>query len=526
MPENSAFVDLGDHPFRAAELREILESVADGISVQDAAGKLIYANPAAEALAAQAPVEAPCDFSERLYRFHDPVTGEERSWVVRPKPLLDADGSIRLIVNAWHDVTERMREQQKLEFAVERQRFLAEAGRLLAASLDPEATLRTITHLAVPRIADWVTVTLIDGAGTPRRLATAHADPNKLQFLLELQKRYPPDPEQTLRIARSGNSELYSDLTQDMLRAIAHDDEQYRGLVELGLRSGMVVPLKIRGHVLGTLSFMSGDSGRRFDGDDLEFAESLAARSALALTNARLYKEAQEANRVKADFLAVMSHELRTPLTAIFGYTELLSTEISGPVSEHQKEQLDRIRASATHLLGIIEDILNYARSEAGRDTLNIGTVRLSDVVSEATALVRLDAEEKRLELVEDVAQDCVLRTDHGKLRQILTNLLSNAVKFTEAGRVTVRGRCEAGWATLEVADTGPGIPESQIGTIFEPFRQLESANTRRAGGTGLGLAVTKRFAELLGGSIEVRTRVGEGTVFTVDVPMELSVPQ
>jgi signal transduction histidine kinase len=396
---------------------------------------------------------------------------------------------------------------------------------MLAASLDPEATLRTISELAVPRMADWATVNLIDESGKPRQLAVAHADPAKLQFALDLQKKYPSSEETTLRIVRSGKSELYTEIPPELIEQTARNAEHLELIRQLQLNSAMVVPLKIRDQVLGTISFIGAESGRRFDADDLEFAESLAARSALALTNAKLYKDAQEANRVKSDFLAVMSHELRTPLTAIFGYTELLSAGITGPISPAQKTQLDRIRDSAAHLLGIIEDILNYARSEAGRDQVRLEKVRMSDIVNESLALVSNAANRKQLSLEQVVEADCIIHTDRVKFRQILVNLLGNAVKFTEKGTVRITARCEGGTAVVEVTDTGPGIAEGDLKRVFEPFRQLEGATTRTSGGTGLGLAVTRRFADLLGGTIDVRSRPGEGTTFIIIMPLEPKVP-
>jgi signal transduction histidine kinase len=190
-------------------------------------------------------------------------------------------------------------------------------------------------------------------------------------------------------------------------------------------------------------------------------------------------------------------------------------------MTPQQKAQLERIRHSASHLLSIIEDILNYARSEAGRDEVRSETVRLSGVVTEALDLVRVAAERKRLSLKSHIASDCVLQTDRAKLRQILVNLLGNAVKFTDRGSVRINASCPDGHEiVIEVADTGVGIPPADLARIFEPFRQLESPITRTVGGTGLGLAVTKRFAELLGGSIAVHSEVRKGTTFTVRIPV------
>lgn len=502
-------------------------------------------------------VSAGAQKNERLLRLREIATGADRWFVVKARPVPGSHEHIELIIHTWHDVTGRITQQEALEDAssqleeitteleatveelqertaeaeaaqkvaeynADKQRFLAEAGRLLASSLDYEETMRMVTHLAVPRIADWCTVSLLDERGVLRQLEVAHADPEKLRFALELQKRYPPNEEESMRVIRSGESELYPEIPEELLAQSAVDDEHLGILKELQLRSAMIVPLKIRDDVLGSITFIGAESGRRYNHDDLEFAESLATRAALAISNARFYAQAQLANLAKADFLAVMSHELRTPLTAIFGYTELISTGISGPVNETQLTQLERIRGSASHLLGIIEEILGFARAEAGHEKPSNESVQLSQVAGEAASLVQPAADKKSIALNYDVKDDCVLGTDRGKVRQILVNLLSNAVKFTEKGSVRLIAHCDNGTdAVMTVTDTGSGIDEADLNRIFEPFQQLQSATTRTAGGTGLGLAVTKRFAELLGGSVSVTSKVGEGTVFTVRIPLQ-----
>jgi signal transduction histidine kinase len=287
----------------------------------------------------------------------------------------------------------------------------------------------------------------------------------------------------------------------------------------------MVVPMKHRDEVLGVITFIRAESqAKSYEEDDLEFAESLAARSALALSNAKLYRMAQEANRTKTDFLAVMSHELRTPLTAIFGYTELLQTGVGGPITDSQKNQLERIHASAAHLLSIIEEILSYARTEAGHVELHTTEVKLSEVVAESVAMVKPDAGRKGLTVQSEVSEDPVLHTDRARLRQILINLLNNAVKFTDSGSVRISATLsEPGVIKIEVEDTGPGIDKAYFDRIFEPFRQLQPSMTRTSGGTGLGLAVSRRFAELLGGSLKVESELGKGSRFTLTLPIDSS---
>jgi signal transduction histidine kinase len=232
-------------------------------------------------------------------------------------------------------------------------------------------------------------------------------------------------------------------------------------------------------------------------------------------------QEAEGANQAKGNFLAVMSHELRTPLSAIIGYEELLADGITGPVTEPQRQQLGRIKASARHLLQLIDEILTYSRAEAGREEVLTETVPVSAVVDEAVGLVAPLADDKGVALgVTSPPPTLSARTDPRKVRQILVNLLSNAVKFTEpGGRVTLDVGAADGRMQFTVRDSGIGIPSEHLERIFDPFWQVEQQPTRRAGGTGLGLSVSRRLARMMGGDIAVESAVGQGSTFVVTLP-------
>jgi signal transduction histidine kinase len=235
--------------------------------------------------------------------------------------------------------------------------------------------------------------------------------------------------------------------------------------------------------------------------------------------------EAESANGAKSDFLAVMSHELRTPLAAIMGYQELLADGITGPVTEAQAQQLGRIKASARHLLSLIDEILTFTRLDAGRETVSPETLDLHEAMRAAMEIVEPLAEAKKLELrMTSPGPGEKIESDSTKLRQILVNLLSNAVKFTDEGRVSLDGQVSESQVCITVSDTGIGILPEHINRIFDPFWQVEQKATRRATGTGLGLTVTRRLANLLGGDVAVTSTQGEGTTFTVTLPKK--VPQ
>jgi len=235
--------------------------------------------------------------------------------------------------------------------------------------------------------------------------------------------------------------------------------------------------------------------------------------------------EAERANNSKTDFLAVMSHELRTPLTAIMGYEELLSDGITGPVTELQRQQLGRINASAHHLLGLIDEILTFARVDIGRERVRWESMSVNHTLSDAAALVEPMANAKNLKLVVNLmGEDQSIQTDGTKLRQMLVNLLSNGIKFTERGEVQLGCDVSDGVLEVSIADTGVGIAAENIEYVFEPFWQAEQTPTRKTGGTGLGLSVTRKLARLLGGDVTVASKMGAGTTFLLTLPMKAPV--
>jgi signal transduction histidine kinase len=288
----------------------------------------------------------------------------------------------------------------------------------------------------------------------------------------------------------------------------------------VGFGAWAALPLLAGDRALGALGFAFATT-RPFTLDDRAFMAAFADLCAQALERSRLYQLAVDANRAKSEFLSMMSHELRTPLTAIIGYQELLADGISGPVTERQAEHLGRIKLSAGHLLGLIDEVLTLSRLDAGRETLYVEGADVTTLVDEAVTLVATLAAAKGLPLVVRApASPVTIESDVGKVRQILVNLLGNAVKYTDRGRVELSVREEGGRAVFRVRDTGIGIRPEHLDRIFEPFWRVEQKITRRVGGSGLGLSVSRRLARLLGGDVAAESVFGEGATFTLRLPL------
>jgi PAS domain S-box-containing protein len=275
----------------------------------------------------------------------------------------------------------------------------------------------------------------------------------------------------------------------------------------------------------GSIRHVLINSNVRFGGDGRFLHTRCLTRDITEIHRAeqemrRLKEQAEAASQAKSDFLAVMSHELRTPLNAIIGYGDLLDGEFAGGLNPTQRHHLGRIIASAGYLLEMIEQVLALSRIEAGGEELSVDVVDVAGLARDVASLMSPLAARKGLALDVDAADDAgLLRTDRGKLRQVLLNLLSNAVKFTDLGGVGLRAWREDGSVLFAVSDTGPGIAPEHWETIFAPFTQIDQSRTRREGGTGLGLTVSRRFSALLGGDVTVESTVGQGTTFTVRVP-------
>ncbi|HET8629401.1 MAG TPA: histidine kinase N-terminal 7TM domain-containing protein [Thermomicrobiales bacterium] len=431
----------------------------------------------------------------------------------------ERDYEARFVVSGPEEVLAIVRDVTERKRAEGAQRLLADAGALLAASLDYAATLRQLAGLIVPRLADWCLVDVVDGAGAPRRVAVAPAEGDLARAVACRDGEAPAGA--LARVLRSARPELHPALSGTAHQQLTADPGFAALAAARRLRSVMVVPLVARGRTLGALSFAITESERRYGAADLALARELAQRAALAVDNARLYQEAQEAIRARDRFLSIASHELRTPVAKIMGYTELLlrqrEAEEAGlrpPASPGStRQRLLTVLDLARHLGRLTRDLLDVSRLSKGQLLLRPEPLDLAELVAAVGARYReqLDAAHPLT-----IAADgpCMVVADPDRVEQVLTNLLENAVKYSPGGGpIEVQVAPDGGGAMVVVRDAGVGLPPGAGATIFEPFGRASNVAQGTIPGLGMGLYICRDIVAQHGGRIWATSPgVGGGT--------------
>ncbi len=470
-------------------------------------------------------------------------------------PVRNSQGEIIGVSKIARDITTRKRAQ-------EREHYLMEASNLLGSSLEYEQSLKELAALTVPVIADWCTIYISREDGSIKRVAMANKDEAEVSRAVEFEKLYPHDPEATrglYRVLRTGEAEIFARVSDENLQMFARDDIHLSYMKSLNIHSAMLVPLHAHGKTFGAILLTSTQEDREFGSQDLLFTQELGRRAGLAIENARLYLEAQKAvaryeaelvertrieielrrakeiadqsSRAKTEFLANMSHEIRTPLGAILGFSEILVT--TEQTQADRQESLEVITRNGNLLSNIINDILDLTRVESGKLEVERIQTPLVSLFEETRSSLSLLASEKGIGLHLSFADDLPdqLITDPLRLKQILINVIGNAIKFTSIGRVDVSVRTQSrsektDLLLIEVKDTGKGLSDDEVLKLFHPFSQADASTTRKFGGTGLGLILSRQLARALGGEVELlqsQSSVGSTFAITIDAGMSQS---
>lgn len=537
------------------ELTGVLEALGLPLTLRDSRGTLIYANAAAAHLLGARSVEELLDCAtaerdpyevlsldggpvvETVRPFREVLAGAplsehvlevrgRHSAVVRVLRLRCAPVSLpgtseRFAATVIEDLTAARAEQRERERREARERFLSEATLLLTSTLDYEEVLEHLARLVVPTVADWCSVEIVDETRTSiEQLGMAHVDPAKVALGRELRQSYPLDFSNPARLPRAlteGVPELYPEVPMELqLQGVT--DPRHRELIEaLGLRSGMIIPLRSRGAVIGMITLVYAESGRRYSEEDVQPAMELAARAALAVDNARLYRRAHEAVERREEFLAVAAHELKTPLTALtlqLSQAERRLGEGTDDGTSLALRSLHQVKRQTRELGELVNSLLEVSRLARNRVTfvrqptqlLRLATTVVERFNTDAGGLISVEGEEVSGEW------------DPLQLEQLLAQLLSNAIKYGEGKPVQVRVEPGTDGVVLSVSDGGAGIREADRDRLFRPFERAVPPGVIR--GLGLGLYICRKIAEAHGGRIELAPPAKEGTTLRVSLPL------
>ena len=417
-----------------------------------------------------------------------------------------------------------LRDTTSLRRAERNAEFLGNAAATLSRSLDLDQTVESLARLAVPTTADVCVIDVFED-GRLRTAAVAGVTPEREAAALQVRTRFPVDPAGSHPVAvaaRTGRPHLAPAIAPEIWRAIARSPEHAALLERVGAHSSMAVPLVARGKVVGVMGFLMTDRPRPFSDDDLQRAQDLAARAAVAVENARLYRELLLANRMKDEFLGIVSHELRTPLNAVLGWARLLRADALDP--GRREHALAAIERNASSQRRLIEDLLDASRIMSGKLQLDVRPIEIGEVIDAALDSIRPAAQSRSIALdtALDGVRSSIVCADGARLQQVFWNLLSNAVKFThEGGRITVAGCIQGDRVEVTISDPGVGIDPSFLPFVFERFRQADSTTTRAHGGLGLGLAIARHIVEAHDGTIRAASEGEErGASFTVAIPL------
>ncbi|HEX9384204.1 MAG TPA: PAS domain S-box protein, partial [Gemmatimonadaceae bacterium] len=494
-------------------LRATLESTADGILVVDLNGKILSFNQKvadmwgipAEVFASGDDQRAinmaleklvnPADFVAKMMELYRHP--EETSYDVlglKDGRTFERYSQAQLIddvpvgrVWSFRDVTSRRRaEEQEIELVQEqaaraeaensqkRASLLAEASRVLSASFDYQTTLAALVRLAVPALADYCALDIVDADDTFERIGEAHVDPAKSQLLREV-ARFPKSAltarHPLMRVMTTGAPVLEADITPAFIRGSFAEAGQRRVVEALEPRSLICVPLVTSGKPLGALTLVTSGSGRRYDVADLSLAADLARRAAIVVEHARLFHEAQQATRARDDVLAVVAHDLRNPLNTVTMAVSLM-LETTPPERVEERRQAEIVRRAADRMNRMIQDLLDVKRMESGQLTTDLKPELPATIINDTIDMLRPLAAGSTIMLEAHIEDDLPpVLADAARIQQVLSNLVGNAVKFTpRSGRITVCAEHIDGEVRFGVIDTGPGIPAEQLPHIFGRF--------------------------------------------------------
>lgn len=455
---------------------------------------------------------------ERVVTFEQGAEPGKRFYHARIIPERDKNGDVASVLTVVRDMSERHR-------AEEVQRFLGEASHRLSATLDFAQTLDIVMDLAVPFLGDICTVDLVQSDGKINRSALRMPDASAEAMLNSGVGPPPYESQQDVgvpRVVRTGQSEVVEHVTDEWFAEIGAGPRLIGAMKAVGIESIITVPLKVRDRIIGAISFASSKPERRYRESDLVFAEDLGGRCAMAIENAGLFRQVEEMNRSKDEFIAMLGHELRNPLAAISNGLQAAQAHHRPGVAEFHNVYAE-MRRQVSLISRFVDDLLDVTRVTHGLVHLQREPLDLAEVLRAAARDLQSKSGSKGQSITLDLPESGIpLVADPVRIHQILSNLLQNAIKYTpRGGRIEASAVYSLGWASISVRDNGIGMSPDLVARVFDLFSQADTSLDRNEGGIGIGLALVKRLTEMHGGTVEAFSNgPGEGSEFVVRLPL------
>jgi PAS domain S-box-containing protein len=431
-------------------------------------------------------------------------------------PEIVDDRSFETVMSIVRDVTVYKRAEARM-------RFLSNASKALTTSLDYQATIEHLARLAIPYLGDACVIDLVGDNAIVETLV-AHIDPQQENLLREMRADYPPDWNGThpaAQVLRSAEPLLIADIPQAMIETHQYNGHHRSLIQQLTPRSFMMLPFVVRGQTIGVVSLYATQAPRHYTRDDIVLAEELIRRAAIALDNAQLYQEAQEAIREREAFLAIASHEVKNPLTALLGRSQMLRRRLARREdSARELSDTEIIIDSAQRIDRMLSELLDAARVVGGQLSIAPVPLDLGALVQQVVARIQPSAPNHQINISEQASR-LAIAGDADRLEQVFQNLLSNAIKYSPAGgAIDVEIDIQDARASIAIKDNGLGIPADALPNLFKRFYRVSRASTQQIAGTGIGLYVVKEIVTSHGGTVEVSSTEGIGSTFTVFLPL------
>jgi PAS domain S-box-containing protein len=400
--------------------------------------------------------------------------------------------------------------------------FLAEASKILSSSLNYETTLQNVAKLAVQQIADWCLIGILNKDNIYEQIAVSHKDPNKVKWAMAVGKEYPPNMNTNSGIAKilqTGKAELYPMITDEMIQMTARDKKHLKLLKQLGMTSVMMVPLHAQQKPVGVITFITSETKRRFTNDDVAFAKELAHRASIAIDNAMLYKNAQDAITLRDDFISVASHELKTPVTSVKIFTQVMQKYARMNGDEKAVQNLDKMDKQINKLTDLIYNLLDISKIQTGRLEYAMRDFSIDNMLEEVTETMQHMSSKHQLELKGKA--DCMVHGDGDRISQVVSNLISNAIKYSPtADKVNIKVSADKKEVHVAVEDFGIGMSKEHFKKVFDRFYRVSGTTDKTFPGLGIGLYISHEIINRHSGKLWVESKAGKGSTFHFTLPI------